>query len=504
MAYNIRIPSRSAGNAIPSSLTTLSISWLNKQFKAVSIHRGLVDGTWERPDPIEGTSHFESLLKEAIQNTGFRGQTVTLVLGHQRLVQQPLDLPPVKGTALAKLVQRQAAQQKVFQGEAAWAFETANSPKGMQRVILHLFPRILLGQLVNACRKFDLHLRAVMPPSAVVHHQLSQLPGAKDEVDLLAAETGGSTTVVISRNDGQMVLARTLPCSWTEDVERTAVDLNRTMLFASQQYGVTIKKEIWIFGPGARENLLALQTKLQLLVKASPADDTPFYWATEAAKLRPSAVPNFISAEQQKAPQRRVFAKVVAAGTVVVMVASLAATGYAFFQARQERETARSLQEQLFKLENRRKDLQLKVYEWQRRQQISTLIVDQTPAPVPVWLLAYLSEAVPNDLVLTNLHVARSNDVWRVQIAGSVLELPGTTNAPASEASIELFRSSLSKGPLKLELKNEGAATNRPPASAATRPPLTQELFNRPRGVLGEEPEVRPALTQFLIEGVMR
>lgn len=503
MAYNLRIPSRSGANSIPSSLSTLSISWLNKQFKAVSIHRGLVEGTWERPEPIEGTSHFESLLREAIQNTGFRGQSVTLLLGHQRLVQQPLDLPPVKGTALTKLVQRQAAQQKVFQGEAAWAYETANSPKGTQRVILHLFPRILLGQLVNACRKYDLHLRAVIPPSAVTHYQLSQLPAAKDEVDLLAAETGGSTTVVISRNDGQMILARTLPCSWNEDVDRTAVDLNRTILFASQQYGVTIKKEIWVFGSGAREKILGLQNKLQLLVKPSPVDDTPFYWAIETAKLRPTSAPNFISADQQKAPQRRVFAKVVAAGTVVVMVASLAATAYAFFQARQERKNVIHQREQLFKLQNHHKDLQIRNYELQRRQQISTLIVDQTPAPVPVWLLAYLSEAVPADLVLTNLHVARTNGLWQVQLAGAAVPnaAPGT-NAPGPESAIELFRSALVRGPLKLELQ---APTNKEPAATLEKKPTAAtELFNRARSALGEETTPAAQPSHFLIEGVMR
>ena len=41
------------GNTIPSFLTTLSVSWLNGQFKAVAVDHGAVQGSWERPGEIE-------------------------------------------------------------------------------------------------------------------------------------------------------------------------------------------------------------------------------------------------------------------------------------------------------------------------------------------------------------------------------------------------------------------------------------------------------------------
>jgi len=60
-------------SAIPAHLTTLSVSWLNGQFKAVAVHRGAIEGTWENPVEAEDPANFEALVREAIQKTGFRG-----------------------------------------------------------------------------------------------------------------------------------------------------------------------------------------------------------------------------------------------------------------------------------------------------------------------------------------------------------------------------------------------------------------------------------------------
>src|SRR6185436_18721789 len=90
-------------NDISTNLTTLSVSWLNNQFKAVAVHRGAVSESFERSGEIDGPGNVESFVREAVQQTGYRGQTVSLVLAHPRLVQQLVELPPVKGVMVAKL-----------------------------------------------------------------------------------------------------------------------------------------------------------------------------------------------------------------------------------------------------------------------------------------------------------------------------------------------------------------------------------------------------------------
>jgi len=212
--------------SIPSNLTTLSISWFNNQFKAVAVHRGAVVGTWERPGDTDGPDRFDAFIREAGQATGYKGQSVSLVLAHPRLVQQLIDVPPVKGSALEKVIQRQAQQQKMFAGEAAFVSQISPSDKTSQRVVLHLFPKLLLNQFIQGCKRNGLHLTSVLPASAVLQHQLTQLPVEKEDIGLVAAETGGSTTMVAGTGEGKILLARTLAGNWNEEVERLAVDLN--------------------------------------------------------------------------------------------------------------------------------------------------------------------------------------------------------------------------------------------------------------------------------------
>ena len=155
--------SKLGADAIPSNLTTLSVSWLNSQFKAVAVHRGVIGTVWERPGETDGAGNFADFIREAVQQTGYHGQTVSLLLAHPRLVQQLVDLPPVKGQAMQKIIRRQAQQQKLFPGEAAWAYQTLLSAKGTQRVILHLFSKPMLDQFVQGCQRSGLDLVSVVP-----------------------------------------------------------------------------------------------------------------------------------------------------------------------------------------------------------------------------------------------------------------------------------------------------------------------------------------------------
>src|ERR1041385_8778617 len=321
------------GNAIPAQLTTLSISWLNNQFRAVAVHRGVPEGTWENLEATEINGNFEALIAEAVK----------------------------------KIIQRQAQQQKIFSGEAAWACQNSLSGKDNQRVVLHLFPKALLDKLVQGCLENDLHLTSVLPASAVLHHQLTRLPADKEEGVLLAAERGGSTTVVIGRSDGRILLARTSPGNWNEGAERLALDLNRTILFVNQQYGVTINKGVWLFGPGAEAQVKTMESQMQLPVKVSPVPYEPTYWATEALKLAPAASPNFISLQLQQAPQREVFAKVIWAATAMILLISAGTSIYAHRQAAQEEANLNSLRRQAVQLQTRHQELQKRNRSEERR-----------------------------------------------------------------------------------------------------------------------------------------
>jgi len=439
--------------AIPSHLTTLSVSWLNNQFKAVAVHRGQIEATWERPGSTEGPEHFDAFIREAVHETGYRGQTVSLVITHPRLAQQLVDLPPIKGKKLQKVIQRQARQQKMFPGEASWASEPCPPGKVAQRVVLHLFPKQMITLLVLGCKRNGLRLATVVPTSAVLQQQFVHLILEKHEVGLLAAETGGSTTLSAGGSDGQVLLARTLPSSWNEDPNHLGLDLNRTALFISQQYSSPINRGLWLFGPGAEDRVEAIQKHVQLPVDVSPVVEDPFYWATEALKLHPERSPNLISRELREQPQRRVFAAAMGVLTVLVVISSLVASAYFLSQARLEAANVRALSRDTTRIQNSRAELESLDRELSRKKQIIRLVLGQRPPPVPAWFLSYLAEAVPPELVVTNLHVIREEDYYRVQLAGTVQHgLPAPAVPPVAEP-IDVLKARLTGPPFNLKLK---------------------------------------------------
>jgi hypothetical protein len=427
-----------------------------------------------------------------------------LLLGHPRLVQQVLDVPPVKSASLRKILQRQAQQQKMFAGDATWTSQRASVSKDAQRIVLHLLPRAVLNQLVQACHRVGLYLTSVAPPSAVLQQQLKALPLEKNQAALLAAETGGSTTVIIGRGDGQVLLARTLAGSWNESAEQLALDLNRTLLFFNEQYGAAVNEGIWLFGPGAPEQCAKVQRHTQIPVAVSPVPYGPLYWATTALKVRPASLPNFISPEMQQAPQRQVFATVVAAATFLVVVALLGLSAYALTQTRQEAANVKLLSGQLSRLETRRLALQQRNLLLARREQIAGLVLDSRLQPVPVWFLGFLAEAVPPELVVTNLHIERESGVWKVHLAGTLQTALNQSKPPDLSVAVALLTRRLTNAPFHLKLLDELAGQSAPTAAAKdgrSSGGIANWIDNVLRGVPAKPPE---NAGQFAIDGVMR
>jgi len=475
------------GGGIPANLTTLSVSWLNNQFVAKAIHHGVVEGTWERVTEAEAAADFGDLIREAVQQTHYHGATVSLLLANSRLAQQLVDVPPVTGGDLKKVIQREAQQQKLFSGEAVWTFQSSLTVKGVQWVILHLFPKTSLDRLVQGCRQNGLHLNSVVPVSAVLHQQLTQLPLDKDDVALLAAETGGCTTIVVGRADGQLLLVRTLLDNWNEHAERLALDLKRTISFVTRQYGLALNRGVWVFGPGAAQRAQALQEQIETPVTVSPVEYQPAYWAIEAAKLRPAISPNFIGLELQQAPQRRIFARVVAAGTALIVLASVTVAILLQLLARQQTANVEILRHRAEQLQTQRQKLERRNLELAGKEQLVKLVLEDRHPPVPAWLLGYLSEAVPADLVVTNLHVKMEGDSWRLNLVGT-LQAVGREPAPATHTNaVGVLADRLANGPFHLTILNRSDHGE----------PATERA-----GLPGSGPVTTE--NQFLIGGVMQ
>jgi hypothetical protein len=247
---------------------------------------------------------------------------------------------------------------------------------------------------------------------------------------------------------------------------------------------------------------------IQFPVSSSPIPYDPFYWATEALKLRPEHTPNFISLAQQKAPQRRVFARVVGATTVIAAVAALGASYYFERQAKQEELNVQQLTHRVTALQRQRAELQALDAEMVRKKQVVRLIQGDRPPPTPAWFLGYLGEALPSDLVATNFVIKREEDYYRVKIGGMPQLTAKTPAALSMATAVAQFKTRFQGAPFHLQLV-ERVNTNVLPAGVQSPPGVAQpgpswfKNYSKPIIITPDKP--KPVVEDhFSIEGVIR
>jgi hypothetical protein len=469
----------------------LCLSWFNGQVKALAVQNGVVQKTWERPGIAEDLSNFVQVLKEAVAATSYDGSDVAIVLSHPRLTHQLVETPPLRGWNLKNFLDRQARQLKTFTSDPVMSYQPALPTKNAKAVLLHLFPKPFLDQLVTACEQADLRLKKVIPATAILNNQLRELPLGDNEVALLAAETGGTTTAVIGRKNGGIYIGRTLNSSWNVYPDRVNVDLNRTLLYVKQQFGAPVDS-LWLFGDGAGNHADAMRNLIKTPIQISPIAYNPFYWCEQTARIPFGDTNNLISSEQQQAPKRRVMIRVTAIIIAVLAISSLGVAAAFHVLASDRVKTYQSLQPRVEKLQTRQEQLLQREKDLDQQKRFVTQISDEAVPAVPGWFLGYLGDAVPDELFLNRLQFKRENDLWVFEMTGTLQPI---TNQPPSALAEAVSRltNNLVSGPFHARItrnsQEEPDRSAAPVKSPGLLPPGQQASLDK---------------TQFAIEGVMK
>lgn len=474
-SYRVTPSRRMMVGSIPPSLTTLSVAWIFGRFEAVAITRGSVTGSWTAPDPVKDPGQFGAAVKKAVAETGYHGSTLHLVLAHPKLSATHISTPAARGSSLEKLLEREAEKEKTFEGPAAWCYQPTPTSKSGSGVLLHLFPAQLLEQLTRAAqRSAGLSLVAAVPASAVLHGQILGLQVPLTDAIMVLANTGENSLMLVAQREGPVLLARSVPATWEKSLPSLFADLNRTVLYVNEQFGIEVAA-IFLFGPGAVEHQAALQAPFEIPVRPSMAEDAPGYWATEVLRVPSALAPNLVSAEQQRAPQRRALLKVVAALALLLMFGALAVFGWSQLYLNNLRKEIEQLERQRTRLRASHRELSGSFAELLGKRALRAEVIEGRVDPLPVWTLAYMSEVVPRELQLDHFNMRRDGDLWRLSLEGHLL--PTTNTAPdlLLASLVSTLTNRLSQPPLNMVVESAGARQGR--RSRAT--PATLNVLTR-------------------------
>lgn len=472
------------------SAPSLCISLLNGELKTATVKRGAVTGSWLKPEPLMDLAALPDALEQATSQAAMTNRKVAMVFADARLSDHFVELPHARGSTLQRLLDRAANRVKAFQGDVAWSAQPGIPSKKGTTALLHLCPQPLLDQLLQGCHAKGLELVRTLPTTAVLASQLKALPIQKDDVALIVAQSGLSTTMVVGRKDGRLCLGRILPTSWKTTPDRVWMDVARSIGFAQQQANVSVTS-VWVFGEGAEEQLAGAQAATKLAARVSPVAYHDFYWAEQAATLPEKEDGNLVSTEIRSAPQRQ---RMMTMTAILVIALLLGASGVAVALEYLRRNEMAGLNEavrQMEKIEHEKAVVQLLHSDLEQMRKASEFIEEELP-PAPEWLLAYVGQELPPELGLTRLRVFRTNDVWSVHMAG-------TSEARSNVVEkFDGFCQGLANGAFKLRI------TDRDIGSSATN--LSAAVSRTAGATLATLPKIaaRVPANTFVIQGEMR
>jgi hypothetical protein len=250
---------------------------------------------------------------------------------------------------------------------------------------------------------------------------------------------------------------------------------------------------VWLFGAGAQGRLPEMRSRLKLPVNPSPVEQTPLYWAEQAAKLAAEEDGDLVSLEAREAPQRRRLLTVTGVLLLILFLASLATAGFTELLRRTGLQTIEKLNAEIARQCQLRTEWRQRHAEVMRKKDLVRIVSEEKPPPVPGWLLGCLSEA-PDNLLLTELRVTRTNDLWSVRLAGVAQPTANSPSAAVFQNAFADLTNRLATGPFHMKITRSALGDGLASAGSASA-----DVSLQPIGA----PEGEKQHT-FVLEGVIR
>jgi hypothetical protein len=399
----------------------LGISWLNETVTAAWAGRHGEVETWHSPAAVRDGAALASVIREVCRRSGEGLRRVVLVMDHRNLLFHVQETPPATGRLLEQMLDRVISENRFFEESAVWAKLELPASSRHHRWLLALMPRSIWSEIESACEENDLDLVGLYPATALLSRYLPQVRAEASEAVLLISDLGGSHGLLVGRGDGQVLFARSIGASRGETEGRLDQEINRTLYFAEQRFGVKVSRLVAV---GARcYSLLSSRTLREgLRVDNLGVELEEPAHAAGVADGGPGIRLNFIRRTFWQASWVR---PAVAAGMAALVVVATATTAWVVDQAQR-----RGVEQERWKREARAAARIRETREARRveadelRSLVLTVGRPDQPAIVPAFC-RYLQATTPPMLRLAGLELARSTNGWALRLEGVSREQGG-------------------------------------------------------------------------------
>ena len=403
--------------------TLLGISLIHGQFRALALVRDQVQGVWESPTTVKTPEQINVAVQEAIQATRYPGNKVSFLMEDSDLVHRFLQVPSMKRQDLRQYLSNVADQESTVDGPKTIRFRTTRSVRGKLGILLDIWPTGLIDEVVEICNQVNLTPVQMVPLGAIFLEQVRSLPVDPEDVVLLVTIMEGKLVFVVANGDGTPIFERFLSPTrkGINEVERIGHEITRSMLYVTQQFGVSVS-QIWIIGGSGQTTAETIQPYVDFPIQSGPLTPDQSYWIWVSMALPQKNPFNFIAKEIQQAPFRKGFMKFTAALVASFLIVGVGTTSLLQGLLVSEQERVTALASQTTTLAGEKQQWETRLAELRNQEQWAKQVHDRRQLPLAGWMLGYLGTILPQEVILEKFTIHHKDPQWEIQLAGN---LPG-------------------------------------------------------------------------------
>ncbi len=426
----------------------LGVVWTHGAMHVAVLRRQIVSDRWEASAPVRTLAEFAAALDASILALRFTGTEIFFVLAHDEFVHQAENGPAFSEKAALAYLRGRVERLEQEREPMLWVCQRAAAVKKEGNYILHLLPVSFYIKLNELLLLRRLDLTRILPLHVPLQLALSSLTETRDMPLLVATEAGSSTAVLVGKTGNDILFARTILESWSHDAGRVAVEINRSLLYAKQQFGTSVDF-LWLLGRGAEEAQTEVAAKCGKASDVVVEDIGPVDWLQACARLTPRHPINLVGRFLSRKRRGRFFRRVVVAASWLGLVwfGIDAWTDRQSWSAERARLTELRADEDNLRAERAR--LSQRNADVARHRALVHEVVEDRLPPVASKFLAYAATILPREASLTNLTVKwnESNGGWEFQLDGSI-----KADAETAASMVAAIRRQFETGPFRARI----------------------------------------------------
>jgi len=397
---------------------TLGINWVGGELYCAYMDGSKVLDHWVSPTPVNELSEFNMAIRDICHALKVRqGTQIAMCYESSKLSHPFIEVPIMKPDDLEKVLFRRAEQEKVLEGKASWTWTRTYPAKSGDGVLLHMLARSFRNAVIRICQDFHLTPICMVPLSEVMGKHIAELAEDDENFHLLVALFNNQTEIMVARGDGLLLFLRDISSGWQGDADRLQQEIERTGLYAKQQFGVEITTA-WISGDNTEDLSKILNDKLTVEVQADPLADTATPWAQTVTTLSGKLTSNFIPWYVQQQPRRRFLLHTGLAVSALLFMLTLATVGTVEWLLHKEQDDSGRLhtettqwQKKLTRLQNRAQNSREQRHRLQELKHLQQ-------AQQPLLFLRQLVAVQPQGIMLREVEVHTHGSQWPFVLRG--------------------------------------------------------------------------------------